>query len=135
MGKGIALQFKKRFPDMFTEYARRCRGREVRLGEPYLWAPLVLPWVLNFPTKDRWRSASNLEDIVDRLDYLQERYEDWGIESLAVPALGCGAGQLHWKVVAPVPARKLSEFDIDVELYAPLDATGRDVCLELLAGE
>ncbi len=105
MGKGIALQFKKRFPDMFTEYARRCRGREVRLGEPYLWAPLVLPWVLNFPTKDRWRSASNLEDIVDRLDYLQERYEDWGIESLAVPALGCGAGQLHWKVVAPVLER------------------------------
>ncbi len=43
MGKGVALQFKKRFPDMFAEYARRCRDGEFQLGEPYLWAPLVPP--------------------------------------------------------------------------------------------
>ena len=126
MGKGVALQFKKRFPDMFAEYARRCRDGEVRLGEPYLWAPLGSPWVLNFPTKDHWRSVARLQDIVDGLDHLGEHYESWGIESMAVPSLGCGEGRLDWHVVAPVLIRKLSEFNIDVELYAPLDATDRD---------
>ena len=58
-GKGVALQFKKRFPDMFAEYARRCRDGEVRLGEPYLWAPLVPPWVLNFPTNRLVSCQSN----------------------------------------------------------------------------
>ena len=135
MGKGVALQFKKRFPDMFAEYTRRCRDGEVRLGEPYLWAPLVPPWVLNFPTKDHWRSVARLKDIVDGLDYLKEHYESWGIESMAVPPLGCGQGQLDWEVVGPVLVRKLSEFNIDVELYAPLDATERDVGPELLVRE
>ena len=135
MGKGVALQFKKRFPDMFAEYARRCRDGEVQLGEPYLWTPLVPPWVLNFPTKDHWRSVAKLQDIVDGLDYLREHYEGWGIESMAVPPLGCGEGQLDWHVVGPVLVRKLSEFNIDVELYAPLDATERDVGPELLVRE
>ena len=135
MGKGVALQFKKRFPEMFAEYFLRCRDREVRLGEPYVWAPLVAPWVLNFPTKDHWRSVAKLQDIVNGLDYLGEHYVDWGIESLAVPPLGCGEGQLDWHVVAPVLVRKLSEYNIDVELYAPLDATERDVAPEILVGE
>ena len=135
MGKGVALQFKKRFPDMFAEYARRCRDGEVRLGEPYLWTPLVPPWVLNFPTKDHWRSVAKLQDIVDGLDDLREHYEGWGIESMAVPPLGCGEGQLDWHVVGPVLVRKLSEFNIDVELYAPLNATDRDVGPEFLGGE
>ena len=135
MGKGVALQFKKRFPDMFAEYARRCRDGEVQLGEPYLWTPLVPPWVLNFPTKDHWRSVAKLQDIVDGFDYLKEHYEGWGIESMAVPPLGCGEGQLDWHVVRPVLVRKLSEFNMDVELYAPLDATDRDIGPEFLGGE
>ena len=135
MGKGVALQFKNRFPDMFREYARRCSDGQVRLGEPYLWAPLVPPRVLNFPTKDHWRSVAKLQDIVDGLDYLAEHYEEWGIESLAVPPLGCGEGPLDWHVVGPILFRKLSEFDIDVELYAPFNATEGEVDPEFLGGE
>lgn len=135
MGKGIALQFKERFPDMFRDYARRCNDEEVRLGEPFLWAPLLPPWVVNFPTKDHWRSVAKLQDIVAGLDYLMERYEQWGIESLAVPPLGCGEGQLDWRVVGPVLFQKLSEFGIDVELYAPFDATEGEIAPEFLVGE
>lgn len=135
MGKGVALGFKKRFPDMFREYTRRCSNGQVRLGEPYLWTPLVPPWVLNFPTKDHWRSVAKLQDIVNGLDYLGEHYKEWGIESLAVPPLGCGEGQLDWRVVGPALFRKLSELDIDVELYAPFNATESDVDPEFLGGE
>jgi len=58
MGKGIALEFKKRFPDMFEDYEQRCRKGEVELGQPYLFKRLFLPWILNFPTKSHWHSPA-----------------------------------------------------------------------------
>jgi O-acetyl-ADP-ribose deacetylase (regulator of RNase III) len=120
MGKGVALQFRKRFPNMYADYLERCKAGEVRLGEPYLFRGLLLPWILNFPTKDDWRSASKLSDIVSGLRYLACHYKEWGIESLAVPALGCGAGGLGWEVVGPVLYRELEALDLDVHLYAPV---------------
>jgi O-acetyl-ADP-ribose deacetylase (regulator of RNase III)/uncharacterized protein YwgA len=119
MGKGIALKFKERFPDMFNDYVERCNGNEVRLGRPYLYKRLTSPWILNFPTKGHWRSVSRIEDIVRGLKYLLQHYKEWGITSLAVPPLGCGQGQLEWKIVGPTLYRYLNQLDIPVELYAP----------------
>jgi len=119
MGKGIALEFKKRFPEMYEDYARRCERGEVQLGEPYLFKSLIPPWVLNFPTKDHWRSLAKIEDIINGLEYLVEHYEEWGITSIAVPPLGTGLGQIEWRVVGPILYRYLSRMDIKVELYAP----------------
>lgn len=51
MGKGIALEYKKRFPDMFADYKKKCANNEVRLGQPYLYKRPSNPWILNFPTK------------------------------------------------------------------------------------
>src|SRR3990170_5247050 len=119
MGKGIALEFRKRFPDMFEDYARRCKEGRVKLGEPFLYRRLTTPWILNFPTKDHWRSVSRLEDIIAGLRHLQTHYREWGITSLAVPPLGCGHGQLEWRVVGPTLYRHLKQLALPVELYAP----------------
>lgn len=119
MGKGLALEFKKQFPDMYEDYVVRCKAKEVRLGEPYLYRRLLPPWILNFPTKDHWRSVSRLSDIVAGLEYLEKHYREWEITSLAVPALGCSNGQLEWRVVGPTLYRYLSRLDIPIELYAP----------------
>ena len=59
MGKGIALEFKNRFPDMFKDYVKRCERNEVRLGEPYLYKTLFGPQIVNFPTKEHWKSAKS----------------------------------------------------------------------------
>ena len=118
MGKGVALEFKKRYPDMYRDYVKRCDRHEVKLGRPYVYqADDHL--IVNFPTKQHWRSVSRLSDIVAGLEYLERHYKEWGIKSLAVPPLGCGNGQLEWGVVAPVLLRHLRELDIPVELYAP----------------
>jgi O-acetyl-ADP-ribose deacetylase (regulator of RNase III)/uncharacterized protein YwgA len=119
MGKGVALGFKQRFPDMYQDYVARCRVGQVKLEQPYLYRRLIPPWVLNFPTKDHWRSVARLQDIVQGLRYLQDHYSEWGITSIAVPPLGCGEGQLEWRVVGPTLYRHLRELDIPVELYAP----------------
>jgi O-acetyl-ADP-ribose deacetylase (regulator of RNase III)/uncharacterized protein YwgA len=119
MGKGIALEFRRRFPAMYRDYVQRCERREVRLGEPYLYRDLASAWVVNFPTKDHWRSVSRLDDIVAGLRYLVEQVPSWGVQSIAVPPLGCGNGGLEWSVVGPTLYRHLSALEIPVELYAP----------------
>lgn len=118
MGKGVALAFKKRYPAMYSDYVRRCDRHEVKLGEPYPYeADDHL--IINFPTKQHWRSVSRLSDIVAGLEYLERHYKDWKIQSLAVPPLGCGNGQLEWRVVGPILHRHLRRLDVPVELYAP----------------
>jgi O-acetyl-ADP-ribose deacetylase (regulator of RNase III) len=119
MGKGVALEFKQRFPEMHEDYVARCKAGRVKLGQPYLYRSLVLPWILNFPTKDHWRSVSRLKDIEEGLGYLLAHYKEWGITSIAIPPLGCGQGQLEWRIVGPTLFGYLKRLGISVELYAP----------------
>ncbi len=135
MGKGIALGFKKQFPDMHDDYVARCKGGHMKLGEPYLYRRSPPPWILNFPTKDHWRSVSRLSDIVRGLEYLLQHYKEWGITSLAVPPLGCGQGQLEWKVVGPTLYRYLSRLDVPVEMYAPHGTPEQQIRISFLAQE
>jgi uncharacterized protein YwgA/O-acetyl-ADP-ribose deacetylase (regulator of RNase III) len=134
MGKGIALGFKKRYPDMFEDYVRRCERGEVRLGQPYLFQPLFPPWILNFPTKEHWRAVTRLSDIEAGLAYLKDHVDDWGIESLAVPPLGCGEGQLEWRIVGPTLFRGLDQLGIPVELYAPFGTPHAELTPDFLYG-
>lgn len=132
MGKGIALEFKRRFPDMYADYLERCEQHEVRLGKPYLYKSLSHQWILNFPTKDRWRMVTRLDDIVHGLEYLLAHYEKWGISSLAVPPLGCGQGQLEWRVVGRTLYQYLAKMRIPVELYAPYGTPALELRPEFL---
>jgi hypothetical protein len=85
-----------------------------------------------FPTKDHWRSVSRLEDIAKGLEYLERHCQEWGITSLAVPPLGCGQGQLEWRVVGPTLYRYLKRLSIPVELYAPFETPHRELRLAFL---
>jgi O-acetyl-ADP-ribose deacetylase (regulator of RNase III)/uncharacterized protein YwgA len=127
MGKGVAVEFRKRFPDMYEDYVQRCEAGKLMLGRPYLFRRVVPPWILNFPTKGHWRAVSRLGDIVKGLDYLEQHYREWGITSLAVPPLGSGQGQLEWRVVGPTLYRHLSHLDIPVELYTPYGASEDEI--------
>ena len=133
MGKGIALEFKQRFPEMFADYQRRCEAGEVRLGEPYLWRGLVEPWVINFPTKGHWRSVSRLADIERGLARLADNIAEWDVNSLAVPPLGAGSGGLDWATVGPTIYRNLDRLPIPVTLYAPFEAPDEQASVEFLA--
>lgn len=119
MGKGVAFEFKKRFPEMYRDYTIRCKAKQVKPGIPYLYSDLFGTSILNFPTKDHWRSGSRLDDIVRGLDLFVENYRSWGITSIAFPPLGCGNGGLEWHSVGPVMYQKLMQLDIPVEIYAP----------------
>ena len=132
MGKGIALEFKNRFPEMYQDYLERCKRGEVKPGVPYLYRSLLPPQIINFPTKDHWKSVSKIRDIEHGLAYLVARYREWGVESLAIPPLGCGNGQLEWKAIGPLIYRFATQMDIPVEMYAPYGTNPRELTREFL---
>jgi len=135
MGKGIALEFKKRFPDMMKDYKAKCDAKLVKPGQPYIYKDMFAQSILNFPTKNHWRAVSRLEDVVNGLDFFVENYKSWGIESIAFPPLGCGNGGLDWEIVGRVMYQKLSDLDIDVEMYAPYGTKVSQLTDEFLSQE
>lgn len=134
MGKGVALEFKSRFPAMFDDYVARCDRKQVKLGEPYLYRDLAGSMVVNFPTKDHWRSSSRMADIERGLDYFVSHYTEWGITSIAFPPLGCGNGGLDWSEVGPTIYGKLHGLPIAIELYAPYGTPKNELTEEFLGG-
>lgn len=135
MGKGIALEFKKRYPEMFMDYVLKCNRGDVKPGLPYVYQNSEGVSVLNFPTKDHWRSPSRLSYVIDGLDWFIENYERYNIESIAFPPLGCGNGGLSWSTVGPIMYQKLSKLPIQVEIYAPFGTSQREISVEFLSGD
>ena len=132
MGKGVALEFKKRFPAMFEDYVARCERKQVKLGIPYLYRDVQGRTIVNFPTKDHWRSPARLSDIEQGLDYFAKHIFEWGVSSVAMPPLGCGNGGLEWAEVGPLIYRKLNQLPIDVEVYAPYGTPKHELGLDFL---
>ena len=119
MGAGLALEFKNRYPDMYLEYVRACSMGRLRLGEVRLFS-YPEKNILSFPTKHHYSDKSTIEDIVRGVYDMQDRVACWDLQSLAVPALGCGYGGLKWSQVEPVLTTIFEAFPCPVELYAPI---------------
>ena len=108
MGRGIALQFKNRYPENYKEYALACKLNEVRPGTMFVTNTNQFQgprYIINFPTKRHWRGKSRLEDIDAGLADLVRVVSDLKIKSIAVPPLGCGLGGLNWVDVRPLIAQ------------------------------
>jgi len=122
-GKGIALQFKRAFPENFRFYERACELGEVEPGRMLVFETgWVTPprYIINFPTKRHWRSPSRIEDVEAGLQALVEEIRARGIRSIAIPPLGCGNGGLDWSEVRLRIERALAPLeDVDVRLYGP----------------
>lgn len=123
MGKGIALQFKRAYPAMFADYASAARRHELTLGHMHVWetGQMTGPrFIINFPTKQHWKTSSTLSDIAAGLDDLVRAIHDLGITSIAIPPLGCGQGGLQWRQVEPLIHQKLSGLSgVDVIVFPP----------------
>lgn len=123
MGKGIALQFKQAYPEMAKVYEKACKREEIQPGRVQVWDTGALRGprhIINFPTKQHWRSKSRPEDIESGLVSLVQTIRELGIESIAVPPLGCGHGGLAWSKVRRMIEKAFEEIpDVRVLLFAP----------------
>lgn len=117
MGKGIALEYKRRYPEMFERYAKFCKDKTLTVGKLYLYRT-PNKWVLNFPTKRHWRSPSKPEYVEAGLKKFVASYAEYGITSISFPQLGTGNGGLDWeKVVRPMMEKYLENLPIPVYVH------------------
>ena len=123
MGRGIALQFKKAFPENFKAYAQACKRGEVQPGRMFVYdlGQITNPrYIINFPTKRHWRAKSRIEDVEAGLQALVAEIRQRKIRSIAVPPLGTNLGGLSWKEVEPRIKEALGRIeDLDVRLFEP----------------
>jgi len=130
MGRGIALQFKKRFPENNKFYETACKRGDVVPGKMLVFETGTLPYpnyIINFPTKRHWRGASRIEDINNGLEDLVRVIQEYKIESVAVPPLGCGLGGLDWNQVKKCIETALSQLDgVKVIVFEPTGAPPAD---------
>jgi O-acetyl-ADP-ribose deacetylase (regulator of RNase III) len=116
MGKGIALTFKQKYPDMFREYQGLCDRKLLEPGKLFLWKKSQ-KWILLFPTKVHWRNPSKLEYIEQGLKKFVDNWQRIGINSIAFPRLGCGNGNLDWNDVRPLMEKYLKSLPINIYIY------------------
>jgi len=123
MGRGIALQFKKAFPEVFKAYEVVCKRGELKPGMVLVHDlnRLEQPhYVVNLPTKKHWRGKSRMEYVESGLKALVAEVRRRGVTSVAVPPLGCGLGGLNWEFVRPLIERAFEELpDVHVLLFEP----------------
>ncbi|MCD5400996.1 DarT ssDNA thymidine ADP-ribosyltransferase family protein [candidate division NPL-UPA2 bacterium] len=139
MGKGLASRAKYQFPDVYVAYQDLCRNKVLKMGKPYLYKretsldyiladeperlsnANLATWFLLFPTKRHWKEMADIKGIEEGLKWLVNNYKKEGIESLSIPALGCGLGWLDWGMVGPLLCNYLQHLDIQVNLYLPVE--------------
>lgn len=126
MGKGIALQFKQRWPLNFKAYAAACERDEVKPGKMFIYDLGVWAkprFIINFPTKVHWRGDSEIEYVETGLRDLVLQVKRLEIKSIALPPLGCGNGGLNWNVVKQLVFAAFKDHpDIEVDLFEPKGA-------------
>ena len=130
MGRGIALQFKKAFPQNFKAYAAACKNDELQPGRMFVFetGQLTYPkYIINFPTKRHWRGKSRIEDIEAGLADLAVTLRQYNIRSVAIPPLGSGLGGLEWLEVKKRIEKSLSPLeDVQLLVFEPKGAPTTD---------
>ena len=125
MGRGIAAQFKRAYPENFKAYESACKRKVVAPGKMFIFetGQLTNPrFIVNFPTKRHWRGKSRIEDIESGLLALVSDVKGRGIKSIAIPPLGCGLGGLDWKDVRPLIERAFAALpDVRTLVFEPSD--------------
>lgn len=141
MGKGLASRAKYQFPDVYVTYQDACKKKQITATQPYLYkreayldeeladltvpiaTPNAIKWFLLFATKRRWRDNSRIEDIEGGLRWIKRSYKALNMDSLAMPALGCGLGNLNWADIGPLICHHLHDIDMPVGVYLPREQT------------
>jgi O-acetyl-ADP-ribose deacetylase (regulator of RNase III) len=120
MGKGIAYQFKLKYPENNKDYVRACKSKELRIGTIHSFKEAG-KIIINFPTKDKWRKNSEISYIKIGLDLLNDYIIQNNIKSIAIPPLGCGNGGLNWTEIKPLILDKLQTASNSclITLYEP----------------
>ncbi len=128
MGAGIALEFKLRYPEMYEDYSKKCKNKNIKVGSVDYYKNNEIV-VVNFPTKMHFKYPSKIEWVEAGLRDFVRTYKQHDITSVAFPKLGTLNGRLDWDKVRTMMEYYLSQVDADV--YICLDEKKEAEGLEL----
>lgn len=124
MGKGIALQFKNRFPHNYAIYKEACKRETLTVGQVLVVEDGDLmnrKIIINFPTKSHWKGNAKYDYVQSGLKALRKAIEEHNIKSIAIPPLGCGNGGLDWPTVKNMIVEELNDLQTEIIIYEPND--------------
>lgn len=110
MGKGIAYQFKMRFPENNADYIKSCKTGQLQVGTIHHFKEDGIE-IVNFPTKNKWREKSKIIYIEKGLEELVKFIEFKKPKIIAIPPLGCGNGGLDWDDVKELIVKTLKPIE------------------------
>src|SRR5687768_5990734 len=104
MGRGIAVEFRRRYPTMYKEYKARCQRGEFVLGDVFVWTEGGTT-VYNLGTQRTWRVKAELGAIEKAVREMVRLAETTGVARIGLPRIGAGHGALAWPDVQSLLAR------------------------------
>lgn len=116
MGKGIALEFKLRFPEMFKKYKHDCSFDLVQIGRINIFKERGRT-IFNFPTKDSYKHPSKIEYLEKGLIHLKQLIISQNLGCICIPMIGTQNGGLDKQVVFELIKKYLDDLDSDVRIY------------------
>ena len=129
MGKGLAKAFKERFEGLFEFYKQKCEIEEIHIFDDdslyvCVYYTMQSQSILLIPTKKHWRDKSKLRWIENGIEWIADLLfndcQNKGYHSIAIPALGCGCGELNWADVKPLFEKYLSDLPNEIYVYEPI---------------
>jgi O-acetyl-ADP-ribose deacetylase (regulator of RNase III) len=123
MGKGIAVEFRARFPAMYEEYKRRCTDGRFRPGDVFEWVQGAMT-IYNLGTQATWRTKAKLSDVETAMRRMIELAETRGVRRLGLPRIGAGLGGLEWATVREVIAKFGDVTKVELIVFESFDPRG-----------
>ena len=114
MGKGIVVEFNKRFdmkrklqtkyPDYFNQYTHKKIGSDCLLGGR----------VFNLITKERYFHKPAIITMRLALEKMKQICLDNNIKKIAMPVIGCGLDRLNWNDVSEQNKNVFADTDVEI---------------------
>ena len=119
LGKGLALQFKQKYPDLLEPYRNACFNNTFNEHGLFVYTHSEKRKIICLPTKKEWWNPSTIKYVTRCLQYLSRDYKLYGITEIAIPPIGCGLGGLDWNIVEKIIYDLLDPIDLKVTIYLP----------------
>lgn len=115
MGKGIALTFKDKFPEMFLEYRNICKDGLFKLGDVFMYK-YNGGHIFNLGTQRTWREKADIFAVSKSLNTMFKLCKNKGIKNIAMPKIASGLGGLDWHLVKSTIESTCTNFP-EVDVY------------------
>ena len=99
MGKGIALEFRRRWPAMYEAYKKQCTSNRFAPGDVFVWDADGLV-IFNLATQKSWTSSASIPSIWRSVtEMLRIAEHERQLSRIGIPHIGAGLGGLNWNDV------------------------------------